>query len=131
MPTCPADDCDYSGVVKSVCAHYSGKQDDAHTGGYHDAKAKLDDVIDRDGGSQNDPEPDGGSNDELDFPENPDNDTDPDPEPSRSRCPECGSGNYASSSMTLEKVPNLSDGSKRSLKAHDYHCHDCGEVFDL
>ena len=80
-----------------------------------------------------DPEPDGGSG-ELDFPENPDaSDPDPEPdsEPSRSRCTECGSGNYASSDLALEKIPNLSDRAKRALKAHEYHCHDCGEVFDL
>jgi DNA-directed RNA polymerase subunit RPC12/RpoP len=71
---------------------------------------------------------------ELDFPENPDaSDPDPEPEtePSRSRCPDCGSGNFASSDLALQKVPNLSERAKKALKAHDYHCHDCGEVFDL
>lgn len=133
MPECPADGCEYSGVVQSVAAHYSGKRDDAHSGGYHDAKAQIDSSA----GSQTetsidpDPEPDGGS-DDLDFPENPDaSDPDPEPEPSRSRCSECGSSNYASADLALQKIPNLSDRAKRALKAHEYHCHDCGEVFDL
>ena len=129
MPTCPADGCDYSGVQQSVAAHYSGKRDDAHSGGYHDAKA----MMDSDSGSQDtDPEPDGGNN-ELDFPENPNATDDPEPEtePSRSRCPECGSGNFASSDLTLQNIPGLSERAKRALQEHEYHCHDCGEVFDL
>ena len=134
MPECPADGCDYTGVVQSVAAHYSGKRDDAHSGGYHDAKAQLDEAIDRNGGSQTeDPEPDGGSS-ELDFPENPDAsdpDPEPEPEPSRSRCPECGSSNYASTDLALEKIPNLSDRARNALETHAYHCHNCGEVFDL
>jgi len=133
MPECPADGCDYSGVVKSVAAHYSGKQDPEHSGGYHDAKAQLDEVIDRSGGSQEtDPEPDGGSN-ELEFPENPDATDDPEPEtkPSRSRCPDCGSGNYASTELTLQNISGLSERARRALESHEYHCHDCGEVFDL
>lgn len=142
MPECPADGCDYSGVVKSVAAHYSGKQDPEHSGGYHDAKAMIEgryDPTQEDmpgefdpGGSQTqDPESDGGSS-ELDFPENPNaSDPEPETEPSRSRCPECGSGNYASTELALEKVPNLSDRAKRALESHEYHCHDCGEVFDL
>lgn len=146
MPECPADGCDYTGVVQSVAAHYSGKRDDAHSGGYHDAKALLEgryDPTQEDmpgqfdpSGSQTDdpepePEPDGGSG-ELDFPENPDaSDPEPEPEPSRSRCPECGSGNYASTDLALQKIPNLSDRAKQALKEHEFHCHDCGEVFDL
>jgi hypothetical protein len=147
VPECPVEGCNYTGVPRSVAAHYSGKQDDDHSGGYHDAKAMIEgryDATQEDmpggfdpGGSQtktlSDPEDDGGSS-ELDFPENPDA-SDPDPEPetetSRSRCPECGSGNFASSDLALEKVPNLSERAKKALKAHDYHCHDCGEVFDL
>jgi len=39
--TCPADGCDYSGVQTSVLGHYSGRQDDAHSGGYQHAKTLL------------------------------------------------------------------------------------------
>lgn len=143
MPECPAEGCEYSGVVQSVAAHYSGKRDDVHSGGYHDAKALLEGSYDPTqedmpgefdpGGSQTeDPEPDGGSS-ELDFPENPDATDDPEPEtePSRSRCPECGSGNYASTELTLQNISGLSEKAKRALESHEYHCHDCGEVFDL
>jgi len=39
--TCPAKGCDYNGLKKSVLGHYSGKQDDAHAGGYEKAKQLL------------------------------------------------------------------------------------------
>lgn len=39
--TCPADGCDYSGVQSSVLGHYSGKQDESHSGGYQHAKTLL------------------------------------------------------------------------------------------
>ena len=39
--TCPADGCEYSGVPKSVAAHYSGSQNDVHKGGYQVAIQKL------------------------------------------------------------------------------------------
>jgi hypothetical protein len=41
--TCPADGCEYSGPRSSVLGHYSGKQDDAHAGGYERARVLLDD----------------------------------------------------------------------------------------
>lgn len=41
--TCPADGCDYSGPKSSVLGHYSGKQDEAHRGGYEHAKTLLND----------------------------------------------------------------------------------------
>jgi hypothetical protein len=40
--TCPADGCDYDGFRSSVLGHYSGRQDDAHAGGYQKAKTMLD-----------------------------------------------------------------------------------------
>lgn len=39
---CPADGCDYSGFRSSVLGHYSGKQDEAHRGGYQKAKELVD-----------------------------------------------------------------------------------------
>jgi len=42
MVDCPADGCDYSGPKSSVLGHYSGKRDDAHTGGYLEAKEMID-----------------------------------------------------------------------------------------
>jgi len=41
---CPTDGCDFEGPKQSVKAHYSGKPDDAHPGGYHDAKTLLEDA---------------------------------------------------------------------------------------
>lgn len=42
LETCPAEGCDYDGLPNSVCAHYSGKSDDAHEGGYERAQTLLD-----------------------------------------------------------------------------------------
>lgn len=42
--TCPAEGCDYEGAKKSVGAHYSGKQDDDHEGGYLRAQELLEDA---------------------------------------------------------------------------------------
>lgn len=39
---CPAEGCDYDGMRSSVVAHYSGKQDDAHAGGYYAARDLVD-----------------------------------------------------------------------------------------
>lgn len=38
---CPAEGCDYSGLPSSVLAHYSGKQDDVHAGGYLKAQQRI------------------------------------------------------------------------------------------
>lgn len=50
---CPADGCTFDGARESVLGHYSGKQDEAHSGGYQDAKQMLDDSAD--GGSDTTP----------------------------------------------------------------------------
>ena len=72
---------------------------------------------------------------DLEFPENSsasiDSEPEPDPEPERIGCPSCGSGNFASSELTLSTIPDLSERARSALEAHTYHCHDCGEVFDL
>lgn len=48
---CPVDGCDYGPrPVKSVASHYSGKKDDAHSGGYEKAMSMLE----SDGGSKPD-----------------------------------------------------------------------------
>jgi len=41
MYDCPADGCDYSGPVDSVCGHYSGRKDGDHIGHYETARAHL------------------------------------------------------------------------------------------
>jgi len=144
MPTCPI--CGSRHDSEGGVAQHMFMQDKSNPDGDHyhiesksDAYQALsqdndsdDGVTTADNDAQNDPEPDGGNN-ELDFPENPNATDDPEPEtePSRSRCPECGSGNFASSDLTLQNIPGLSERAKRALQEHEYHCHDCGEVFDL
>jgi len=39
---CPVDGCEYTGVKSSVQAHYSGKQDEQHAGGYERARMIID-----------------------------------------------------------------------------------------
>lgn len=122
---CPADDCDYTGELGSVCGHFGGKQDSEHKGSYQTARAMLEAS---EAGSQNN---ESGRRD-LEFPEN-SSDSEPEPvrEPERIGCPSCGSGNFASSKLTLSTIPDLSERARSALEAHTYHCHDCGEVFDL
>lgn len=42
---CPAKGCEYSGALRSVAAHYSGKRDDLHGGGYYSAVTMLEEQI--------------------------------------------------------------------------------------
>jgi hypothetical protein len=49
--TCPADGCDYDGFRSRVLGHYSGSQDDAHSGGYQVAKDRLNEQDDSTYGS--------------------------------------------------------------------------------
>lgn len=124
---CPADGCDYSGEIGSVCGHFGGKQDPEHKGSYQTAKAMLEASAEASGGGSQETQSGG----DLEFPEN-DSSGDPKPEeePDRIGCPSCGSGNFASSELTLSTIPDLSDRARSALEAHTYHCHDCGEVFD-
>lgn len=41
MITCPAKDCDYEGLKRSVLGHYSGTKDGEHPGGWNKAKELL------------------------------------------------------------------------------------------
>jgi hypothetical protein len=41
MYECPADGCDYTGPIDSVCGHFSGCKDDGHLGHYESARAHL------------------------------------------------------------------------------------------
>jgi len=126
---CPADGCDYSGELGSVCGHFGGKQDPEHKGSYQTAKAMLEASAEASGGGSQETQ----SDRDLEFPENNSSSGDPEPvtEPDRIGCPSCGSRNFASSELTLSAIPDLSDRARSALEAHTYHCHDCGEVFDL
>lgn len=124
---CPADGCDYQGELGSVCGHFGGKQDPEHKGSYQTAKAMLEASAEASGAGSQETQSD------LEFPENDSSSGDPkpEPEPDRIGCPSCGSRNFANSELTLSTIPDLSDRARSALEAHTYHCHDCGEVFDL
>jgi len=131
--TCPADGCDYEGLPSSVLAHYSGKRDPPHEGGYNRARTLLDAD-----GSNKEPEPepepataDGG---ELSFPANPEPPAEPEPEPAAEpECPGCGAtgGEVVETSETIDVLGDrLKERHVRALRRHDLHCTACGEVFD-
>jgi len=42
LVTCPAEGCDEEGVKSSIAGHYSGSQDDRHSGGYERALFLID-----------------------------------------------------------------------------------------
>jgi len=49
MVDCPADGCNYVNDRSGILGHYSGKRDEAHAGGYAEAKRQLEEQ--EDGGS--------------------------------------------------------------------------------
>lgn len=128
MIECPADGCDYRGVKKSVIAHHSGKQDDAHAGGYHDAKQRINDASSGDAG-----EPDGGRDHDpvpAEIPEAPDegdSSTTDVPE-----CPACGSTSHVADAGDVARNQGhaLGDEHVELLRGSDYVCGECGGVWD-
>jgi len=91
---CPADGCNYTGMKRSVAAHYSGSQDDAHSGGYERAMILLEDTETDTDGAQTDSETtetDGGD-DPLFGSGGSQTDREPDRnnDPDELQCPECG-----------------------------------------
>lgn len=124
---CPADGCDYEGVRKSVCAHYSGKGDDTHKGGYERAKALLGSEGDSGGSqeAQSKAKPSGGSSSSGENPafSSPKADTSKSSgSSSESGCPECGSDRFALVSDHTDMIPE---------EYHDYEkiCADCKELY--
>ena len=131
--TCPADGCDYEGVRSSVLAHYSGKRDPAHEGGYNRART----LIGADGSNKQpepaaEPEPATADGGDLSFPESPE--PEPEPEPAAEpECPGCGAtdAQVVETSETLDVLGDrLKERHVRALRRHDLHCTACGEVFD-
>ena len=137
--TCPADGCDYEGVRSSVLAHYSGKRDPAHDGGYNRART----LIGADGSNKEpepepepaaEPEPATADGGDLSFPVNPDREPEPKPDPeptAEPECPGCGATAVVETSETLDVLGDrLKKRHVRALRRHDLHCTACGEVFD-
>ena len=133
MVDCPADGCDYSGPKSSVLGHYSGKRDDAHTGGYLEAKEMIDggemvtesgedtSQADSSGSTLNIPQPDETTTE---------TDSDPDPE-----CPGCGRGPdseavFESDSYLRAAGDRLPGETAAAISKHDYVCTGCWKGFD-
>lgn len=133
MHECPADGCEYTGVKSSVLGHYSGKQDEAHSGGYADAKRAL-----SEGGQQESTEStDGGSTEggaaTPSFPAA-DGGSDGDEEVS---CPECNSTEEvyeADSVLSLYERHahvTVTPEVRRNLRDADAGCVGCGTAFTV
>lgn len=136
---CPADGCDYEGVRESVLGHYSGKPDERHDGGYHDAKQQLADsqetqTPDPDDASEPNPA-DGDENGNEPHRTTPNSDPvlgddPPDVSTPTSTCPDCGSHDHFDPKQILRGDYQLDDDEQTLLREHDHVCADCGEVFD-
>lgn len=135
MPDCPAADCGYSDDrAHNVAMHYKSKDDDAHSGDYHDAKSELlgegeqqEEEEDNNGGNNNstdnsNPSPDKASS--LSFPSSNDNST-------TSRCPSCGNTNPKDADRVLEDYRSeLTADEEELLEEGSVVCTDCQEVFE-
>lgn len=137
--TCPADGCEYSGLKDSVLGHYSGKQDDAHSGGYADAKRALNKA---DGGASADgqestdststqggattpsfPSADGGDSQSSDS--------------GAPECPGCGSNDEVYTADSVLKMyqrhagVELTPEHRKALREADAGCVGCGTAFTV
>jgi hypothetical protein len=131
--TCPADDCDYTGLWRSVLAHYSGRQDSEHEGGYNRARQFLEE-------QGADPDTDTGSNtgpDTEDRTENPtfgsgdpglsgshtDTSTADEPADDDPTCPTCGGELFDFTNYTSGEYHKVNGYTV--LVQGDYQCSDC------
>lgn len=133
---CPVEGCEYTGLKNAVASHYSGKKDDAHSGGYEHAKNLLKENGPTDSTAETsdtdesgDPDPpdatktDGGA--ELEFPENPDADSkNGDP----SGCPDCGEEDWHDATEVL-RAGDYGPEETQALHSHERVCAECGEVY--
>jgi len=122
---CPVEGCDYDGPKNSVASHYSGKSDDAHSGGYERAQTLLENQAPDD--TVEDESPDAGSDDGgdspgggLQFPENPDADTD-------DGCPNCGQPMTA---VPEGQLFETEDGRRGRTEGTEQHCERCGVLVE-
>jgi hypothetical protein len=131
---CPADGCDYEQVPKSVMAHYSSKTDDAHQGGYHVAKSKLqeqgidteDASVEPGGEATDNAQSDSETTEEDNRAEdNPVFDGEPhaaNQSTDNPECPDCGGELYHRNELDPRKYRLESDEA-------DYGCLNCGSEF--
>jgi len=116
---CPADGCPYAGPRGSVVAHYSGKPDDDHPGGYSEAQSRVPGEGDDSGGSAGDDA--GGPGGKLSFPVA--DGSDPD------GCPDCGEDDWYDADDVLD-AGDYTGEQAELLRQSDRVCPNCGEVYD-
>ena len=128
---CPASGCEYTGVRTSVLAHYSGKQDDVHKGGYLKAQERMENAdvigtVDSDDGDEIE-DSDGKNPIMGDGPDKPvsgfdtgsETDTDADP-----ICPSC-SGDLVDYRQYADGQYHEINGSNHYVRG-DFLCTGCG-----
>lgn len=122
--SCPVDGCNYSGPRSSVVGHYSGKQDDDHSGGYYHAQEVVpgDPPEDFDGNQSqtmsDDPKDDDSTEDNPAF-DGPDADP-----PDGQVCTDCGN-------QLLEPGDEFSySGSQMRVDEGEYVCVNCGLIYN-
>lgn len=139
---CPADGCSYGPKPKkSVLGHFSGKQDDAHAGGYPEAKRALEGTPE--GDPQGDPpesaetDGSGGRTPDVSEPSFPEADGESNRGTVDHSCPSCGSDTdvYTADSVVVmyTKHPGikLTDAHMKALDDADAACVGCGTAFDV
>lgn len=134
--TCPADGCSFTGPKSSVLGHYSGKQDDAHDGGYPYAKQQLEAA---DGGSEGSPEggesQDGGAVKDPSFPEADGGSKTTQQGGGRPSCPGCGRADDVYDADSVKALYERHDGvnlnaeHRKALDAAVAACTNCGTAF--
>lgn len=138
--TCPANGCDYEGLHGSVCAHYSGKKDDSHNGGYEKAKGLIERQDDRDTADRSAQRQETAGNvSAANFPGDRDDTGDSGQGESGDldtglSCPGCGeSEELYEADAVLRDVPDRElDGEYEALlRDSDAVCGSCGGVFDV
>ncbi len=97
MVECPAEGCSYDGLPTSVKAHYSGKQDSDHSGGYRKAESLLEGSDSPETTTETETDSTDGGETETEpnsptFPEADDNSSEPTETETAGRetCPKCG-----------------------------------------
>jgi len=127
--TCPVEECEYDGLRQSVVAHYSGKHDDAHSGGYHVAR----EVVPEPGEG---PAADGSGGENPLVSDGPEADAEPDAEPGSQGseakdegqdadlgCPDCGGELVDYRQYDTGEIHTI-QGTSHYVRG-DYRCAEC------
>jgi len=135
--TCPVDGCEYSGLKDSVLGHYSGKQDDAHSGGYADAKHALSDGGASGGGTEStDSESTQGGATTPSFPSDDGGETQSS-DSGPPECPGCGSNDDVYTAGSVLKMyqhlagVEVTPEHRKALRQADAGCVGCGTAFTV